>query len=399
MPFWQMCAPMPIASRSSLTAVQLVHHMDSFTVDKHNDGAESCRYGIIFSGHWVALSELVKVEGQRTLRTTELLKASGKESQVSLVAVLIGMLLPPSVVPYQPHDRETVPWKFANVCIRRRGGAEGGGGGGHTPSKRKLDDRANDEESAGESKRTRQTGGGDAPSVSAAVESAAARGASVILEFADEGPRSGHLVDLENALTLISGLENPHEPEPARITTHYRQGTGKQPPLTIGCAENLQSQNADTVWRGSWPMHNGASPSVIVKMFEAALFRELRAELTARTRVRTVLGTKVVSCLAVLASPSLDWMAMVMEDAGPTVEALGGWASTGGEQRLPLFKAVTRMHELGIDHGDLAARNVAKRTSGELCVLDFGEANTEHICLGFGRCPELVKLQMELEVA
>lgn len=51
---------------------------------------------------------------------------------------------------------------------------------------------------------------------------------------------------------------------------------------------------------------------------------------------------------------------------------------------------------MGINHGDIAGRNITRRSSGDLCVIDFGAAHLDHECPGL-KCEELIRLKHRLD--
>lgn len=90
------------------------------------------------------------------------------------------------------------------------------------------------------------------------------------------------------------------------------------------------SRIAGTVWQGCcfW---SGSKTPVVTKRFDRGSFDELTTELEAYSRL-SGLAPAVANCLAVIAPRSLDWMMIVLEDTGQTIEQCGGWASLAEEE-------------------------------------------------------------------
>lgn len=64
--------------------------------------------------------------------------------------------------------------------------------------------------------------------------------------------------------------------------------------------------------------------------------------------------------------------------------------------RNDLYARVVEMHQNGVEHGDLAKRNVVVQ-EGRVKVIDFGEAHM-HECEGEDICGELMELKELLEM-
>ena len=47
--------------------------------------------------------------------------------------------------------------------------------------------------------------------------------------------------------------------------------------------------------------------------------------------------------------------------------------------RSQVYKLVHDLHRVGIEHGDLEPRNIARNRGGGFCLIDFSESRT-HIC-------------------
>ncbi|KAJ6559074.1 hypothetical protein DFH09DRAFT_1083693 [Mycena vulgaris] len=73
---------------------------------------------------------------------------------------------------------------------------------------------------------------------------------------------------------------------------------------------------------------------------------------------------------------------LLMEDAGTPLGSA-------------IYAALFKIHEMGIQHGDVAPRNVVRRRNGGITFIDFGSA-TEHCCLGWDICSELTQSRQDL---
>jgi tRNA A-37 threonylcarbamoyl transferase component Bud32 len=47
--------------------------------------------------------------------------------------------------------------------------------------------------------------------------------------------------------------------------------------------------------------------------------------------------------------------------------------------RSQVYKLVRDLHRVGIEHGDLEPRNIARNREGGLCLIDFSESRM-HVC-------------------
>ncbi|KIK09865.1 hypothetical protein K443DRAFT_127259 [Laccaria amethystina LaAM-08-1] len=59
---------------------------------------------------------------------------------------------------------------------------------------------------------------------------------------------------------------------------------------------------------------------------------------------------------------------------------LNGWGELNDSERLQLYKMVWDLHRIGISHGDLEPRNIARTREHRLCLIDFSESKGSKIC-------------------
>ncbi|KAJ3882478.1 hypothetical protein F5051DRAFT_394377 [Lentinula edodes] len=68
----------------------------------------------------------------------------------------------------------------------------------------------------------------------------------------------------------------------------------------------------------------------------------------------------------------------------------------GSDRKYTLFKKVTELHSLGIQHGDLFPRNIFIDDEKVLRIVDFHRSMWKYICPGHKNCVELTKLHEAL---
>lgn len=67
--------------------------------------------------------------------------------------------------------------------------------------------------------------------------------------------------------------------------------------------------------------------------------------------------------------------------------------------RISIRSAFVKLHDMGIEHRDVAPRNVVlDEKTGEWTVVDFAKADLTHKCPG-ASCPELLQLTAALKIA
>jgi tRNA A-37 threonylcarbamoyl transferase component Bud32 len=70
--------------------------------------------------------------------------------------------------------------------------------------------------------------------------------------------------------------------------------------------------------------------------------------------------------------------------------------SLAGLCRLDLYTQVELLHQYGVEHGDLAPRNITRNEAdGKLWLIDFSSSERHDECNGRD-CPELVHFRQDL---
>ncbi|KAJ7651471.1 hypothetical protein DFH06DRAFT_1475531 [Mycena polygramma] len=376
-------------------------HRTWFLADEESRDVQ-CRYGSIFSGRELVLVQWVKVDGVPVLRNSDLLRVAGRKANTSVVALLIGMLLPDDA-PFNEVGLDTQPWRDLRKAMQTytepqsedasgqpggpegpgQGGAGGGGGigraGGGSSNERRQgrgEKRKGDDDGRnGREKVVRTTSSQDT------LPELSKRGAPICLKYEGSSETLGFSIDRQDVIGLISRTTSLAPPLP----------TEESPVLTITLSHALPSQEEGAVWRGI-----AAGERVIVKRYTLDRFDELASELTARASLAT-LGPQLATCHGLIASRDLTRIALVMEDAGPSLEDTGGWAKTTPDERIEIFNLVRQIHVLSVKHGDIAPRNVIRRASGSICIIDFSLSDLHHMCPGFW-CDELEGLLGHLDI-
>ncbi len=158
------------------------------------------------------------------------------------------------------------------------------------------------------------------------------------------------------------------------------------------------------VWRTSPPkgarvgLRNDASiGGLIVKVATKSLIVQ---ETQAYLRASPVQGFSVPMLLGIYGVHSEpDLAAIVFSDGGSTLgtSRLERSRTSNADLRLrsALFFHLALLHSLGLQHGDLAGRNLLTGSTGQDhegngCIVDLGRAKIDHVCRGSG-CEELQK--------
>ncbi|KAJ6602561.1 hypothetical protein DFH09DRAFT_1354879 [Mycena vulgaris] len=362
--------------------------------------AVECRYGAVFSGTHVVLVQWVAGagDGEMWMRHSGVLDVAGARPSASIVALLIGMLLPSSQVPYPATNRQSRGFRSLYAVMQRshkstppRGndGASGGGGNGGGDANERRGGGGGDASEKGQKRPATDSGRGhtpkrgrlgpsDAPLVGGnGLEASVKTRANV--KFAGHAEHRDCIVySVEEALELVTGAANPR--------AHRTEGTT----LTVELTRQLDSQHPGSVWAGRL-----GADQIVLKRYYPAQFDKLARELGAYKRLGA-LRPRVVSCHGVIAAPDLAWLALLMEDAGPSVASAGGWAEVPWPELRLLFRTLLAIHRAGIEHCDITPRNVLLRPSGGASVADFGEAQLNHRCVEGWNCPELLQFRREL---
>ncbi|KAJ6535994.1 hypothetical protein DFH09DRAFT_1091550 [Mycena vulgaris] len=366
-------------------------------------------------------SEFLDQQPPCVIRHSRILRLSGEDAHRGFMALLIGMLLPAEAVPYPSFDTQSPQWRFSKKL--------------RAPLP--IGWRSSDETegNAGDPKRLRQDEGKQAEAVSDAhgVGISLQLGSYLIVEYPGGGATRCTVWGVDDALERLKSCEPtsaaffPSQPEPP----------------TLALMEPLESQRPGTVWAGVV-----GGRRVIFKRYDAAKYDKLATGLGAYQRL-AALRPKVASdphwharfgtlwhavwplsvCVA-LADDSgkllnigrighiygpLDcsWMALVTQDEGPSVASRGGFAAIPWHNMSAHFPQsqcnghtdILQDRPLQNPRSYTRRRCQARRCrqpqlvvtrSGDLCVVDFGEATLDHFCGGV-YCPELVRFRRIME--
>ncbi|KAJ6602488.1 hypothetical protein DFH09DRAFT_1470140 [Mycena vulgaris] len=153
-----------------------------------------------------------------------------------------------------------------------------------------------------------------------------------------------------------------------------RRSNGKA--LTVELTRQLDSQQPSSVWAGKLGVHQ-----VVLKTYNPTQFDKLANELGVHKRL-VALRPKVIARIDL------------------TGAAHGRFGEGGPRYRGPSYVyfsepcSTVDLHRAGIEHCDIAPRNVLIRP--RTCVADFGNAPLNNHCEGWN-CPELVQPRRELE--
>ncbi|KAJ6520904.1 hypothetical protein DFH09DRAFT_225521 [Mycena vulgaris] len=379
-------------------------------------GTPEWRYSMVFSGskvlltqtgEWLARSihrcrptcdRAVWHQGVKGLRHSQLLDVAGDDAPHSLIALIIGMILPADIVAYpadprQP-DFEYLPGlKAAVEAVRGSDGDEGRG--------RSNESRA-DETAAGSKKRKRaaETSAGAAAVLEDEAEvvrlcSPGVVGGGLTRSFqtlryptpessAPSTSTSGVVLSPLRGLLLVAAvLDGIYHHELGALLRTRRKD--KNPSICIDLLHSIASGYKEAVWKGV--VRGPGGGAVVTKRFDRARFEEMHSELRALVAVAS-LGPRVARCTAVIAPDDVHWIVIVMEDAG---SQLGTWEDWNTAPLTDEDRTLCQMHELGVTHGDVEPRNIVRRPSGELACVDFGRASQDHFCPG-SSCVELQDL-------
>ncbi|KAF7354922.1 Protein kinase domain-containing protein [Mycena sanguinolenta] len=346
-----------------------------------------CCYGAVFSGTYIVLVQWVQLELVplwKAMRHSRILDIGSIYATEPLFALLIGMLLPADVVPLPNPDLQSQGFKDVEEAINVWSGHGGGGNGGGGAGTK----RGPPSDSDGRPKKRRNTASGQCAVIENKLELAIKTRTvkAMNVEFAD-GSKHLHcpVYAVAEALKLLTGKLLAEAPELVKRSHNLSVRFGDNP-LTAKMSGRLPSKVPDTVWRGEVDEH-----LVVLKICYSPDFGKLANELGAYERLAKF-RPKIVAAHGVIVAPNFSWAALLMEDSGETVASSGGWAALPWSECQSLFHTVHDFHKLGIEHGDIAARNVLLPSRGGTSIADFGEADLKHRCQGW-MCPELEELR------
>ncbi|KAJ7454658.1 hypothetical protein FB451DRAFT_1143991 [Mycena latifolia] len=162
----------------------------------------------------------------------------------------------------------------------------------------------------------------------------------------------------------------------------------KIPTLTI--TSKIQTGVFADVARGSLCTGDQISP-VTIKTYNAAGLDELVAEITAYGLLADLQGSAVAAQIGIVAPLHWAWVGLLMEDVGPSLGSGERWEGLALQEKKNIYDTLVTIHQKGVEHGDVAPRNVVRRPGGGIVFIDFGNAK-EHSCPGTDTCSELQRL-------
>ncbi|KAJ7915557.1 hypothetical protein B0H13DRAFT_2000214 [Mycena leptocephala] len=145
-------------------------------------------------------------------------------------------------------------------------------------------------------------------------------------------------------------------------------------------------------------MYNPNSPNdqlpVVIKIYEMESVEPLTSELQAYRQLESLQGTELPKLWAIIAPFPREWIGIVLENVGPSL-VLERWDGLKPDEKIRLHGSLRDIHRLGVEHGDIALRNIVRRPTGALTFIDFGHSKLHH-CPGEDSCKELLCLRRYL---
>ncbi|KAJ7512379.1 hypothetical protein B0H11DRAFT_479756 [Mycena galericulata] len=367
----------------------------------------------------------------------------GGRSQ-SLATLLLGLLIPPHIVPDPPRDpamhARPEDWTFIIKNLpgdRGRGGGRGKGRGGSGGGGRSGSGGGGGGRGGAQDRRHRRHGGGgrregegegdnrgDCPSNHQIAlepgtpmlirrrESEAFGGPLplVVVECNDieehwtRGPpfddqdtasggsssRSASPVPSHTSRSTVaseSSQEGSCATAPSSICTPHSPANVP----TIELTSTIHTAELADVARATFHK-DGQTSHAVLKTYDATGFRQVVAET-----LRDLQGTTVAAQIGIIAPLHWTWVGLLMEDAGDPLGCGEDWAALGPLDRKLIYTALVKIHETGVQHGDVAPRNVVRRPDGGIAFIDFGCAE-QHRCPGRDACRELLEMEKELHL-
>ncbi|KAJ7813839.1 hypothetical protein B0H13DRAFT_2141030 [Mycena leptocephala] len=403
------------------------------------------RYGIVFTGHSCVVAErlAVKIPGYLAIAGIALsdrVHLSGDDvDPIPIFAVLMGLLAPQNVfgaannVSYGPvrdpsaehalvGQWTTIQPQLLGLGLLQLDGTSGvgpsrwfpplppRGGGGYTSSP-----AAGGSKAGRSSDRGGSVYGGGSAYTSYRVDGGMPNIPSDLLLHFDlpglcTAPRPLRTISREelqerSCLSPLSSVKSSTSPSPVASTPpsspvsagscdRLLPRTVLDCPLNLYLESSVKSGEHAHVHRGQLRVDGTKISRVIFKSYDSGHFAELIRELDAYAALSR-LAVIVPRLLAVVAPPTREYAALLLEDAG-TPLGRGGWGDVDLTKidKLRLYHALGEVHAAGIAHGDVFPRNIVRRLRGVLCLVDFGQANF-HLCPG-PTCGELSNLAKAL---
>ncbi|KAJ6575489.1 hypothetical protein B0H19DRAFT_645727 [Mycena capillaripes] len=142
-------------------------------------------------------------------------------------------------------------------------------------------------------------------------------------------------------------------------------------------------------------VHPNQRTPVVIKTYWMEVMAPLTSEVKAYRQLESLLqGGSIPQLLGIIAPFPRDWVGIVMENVGPSL-ASETWDSLTWNEKNTHYNSLCLIHRLGVEHGDIALRNIARRSDGALAFVDFGNSRL-HTCPGEASCDELVQLNINL---
>ncbi|KAJ7915565.1 hypothetical protein B0H13DRAFT_401822 [Mycena leptocephala] len=203
------------------------------------------------------------------------------------------------------------------------------------------------------------------------------------------GPQPAHSRSSSPALSTSST-------EPVMSTSFSESDDDEAPPKTVQCLGRFSSGLEAEVTYGQ--MYNPNSPNdqlpVVIKIYEMESMEPLTSELQAYRQLESLQGTELPKLWAIIAPFPREWIGIVFENVGPSL-VLEKWDGLKPDEKIRLHGSLRDIHRLGVEHGDIALRNIVRRPTGALTFIDFGHSKLHH-CPGEDSCEELLCLRRYL---
>ncbi|KAJ7634950.1 hypothetical protein FB45DRAFT_1002402 [Roridomyces roridus] len=165
--------------------------------------------------------------------------------------------------------------------------------------------------------------------------------------------------------------------------------------------------NEAVVTCGTWGIEEDTHPpvDVVLKRYPLErsgdrLIHELDVYTTIGTRLsHTPSALSIIPTLHCIVKPQWHgWAGLLLEDAGSRIAESDVWSelTLSQPERIQLYETLGQLHQAGVLHGDLAPRNIVRRSNGDFCIIDFDQSDTTHVCPGSSTCTELVQFRHDL---
>ncbi|KAI0289072.1 hypothetical protein BC826DRAFT_1188019 [Russula brevipes] len=200
----------------------------------------------------------------------------------------------------------------------------------------------------------------------------------------------------DGALGQRFGLPVPSE-DPPLLELGSRNGHSGKLTGIPSSKQNPPFIHLDRQLGVGWSSVYSSSKSCVVVKF-AVVPKKDKAELGRQlSNEKAAYHTSKLRHIAQWVIPRLygeyEWFggrALILADEGQSLSHLEEFVSLPLIERLILFGELYCIHLFGVEHRDVAPRNVLrKRWSWFLKMIDFGFSNVNHTCPGWRKCGEL----------